>query len=65
MNNVATPSADSSLPSVAPTLTGAYNMAYLVRATPSPKSPSATSDILKTLGETVALKYGKIFRRKI
>jgi len=33
----------------APTLMGTYNMAYLVRVSPSPKSPSATSDMPRTL----------------
>ena len=44
---------DSPLPLVAPTLTGAYNKVYLVRATPSPKflASLGTSDILKTLFE--------------
>jgi len=41
----------------APTLTGAYNMAYLVRAISSPKLPSVTSDMPKTLYAMLAHYY--------
>ena len=48
---------DSLLLSVAPALTGAYNIAYLVRATPSSKSPSVTSDMPSTLGDIGRKEY--------
>ncbi len=67
MNDMATPSADSSLPSVAPTLTGAYNRRVSGFGTSClrPNSPfGRTSDTRNTLYDIPPRSLIKRFKTK-
>ena len=63
MNDVATPSADSSLPSVASTLTGAYNRAHLASCLRRSAQVllRETSDTLGALSEIANMAKEKIW----